>query len=400
VYIDSADNIYVAYVGKRDGSETLGTTNGVYYTKSTDGGANWSAGDTAYSATASDWRHTWAAPSGPRFMAVWRDISAGTLLENYDNSVIATAALTGTVTASITEADIVTGGKTIVLTLSGDNWVAAGATFDAQRQNIINGIDSAQAEGTGWDAVVKATQGVSGVVRTSATVVTITLDAFASYNITATETVTATIPATALVGGNAIVATPTFDITSVATGSLQLTASSSQSFAAALTVLFTSQTSTMSNVGAINVADDRSGSPGWSLAASGADWKSGQDVMQLDYDGTGSNDNLGKLCIKPNNGTLYAESGSLTGVSKGSLACFSASVTSINLITATAGNGTGTYWLTDMPAEQFFPSSPTVASYTTTITLTLTMRDIGTPRFFGFGYSLTKSSRIAGDRST
>jgi len=123
-----------------------------------------------------------------------------------------TIALTGTVTASITEADIVTGGKTIILTVTGDTWVAAGATFDAQRQNIIDGIDSAQAEGTGWDAVVKATQGVSGVVRTSDTVVTITLDAFASYDITAQETITATIPATALVAGNAIVATPTFAI--------------------------------------------------------------------------------------------------------------------------------------------------------------------------------------------
>jgi hypothetical protein len=37
------DNIYVAYNGKRDGSETLGTTTKVYYTKSTDGGATWTA---------------------------------------------------------------------------------------------------------------------------------------------------------------------------------------------------------------------------------------------------------------------------------------------------------------------------------------------------------------------
>jgi len=137
-------------------------------------------------------------------------------MTNYDNSVIATAALSGTVTASITETDIVAGGKTIILTLSGDNWVASGATFDAQRQNIINGIDSAQSETNGWDAVVKAGQGVSGVVRTSATVVTITLDAFASYDITVTETITAIIPATAVLGGNAITATPTFDITAAA----------------------------------------------------------------------------------------------------------------------------------------------------------------------------------------
>jgi len=128
-------------------------------------------------------------------------------------SNLASIALTGTATASITEADIVTGGKTIILTLTNDTWVAVGATFNAQRQNIINGIDSAQAEGTGWDAVVKALQGVAGVVRTSNTVVTITLDPQASYNITSTETITTTIPSTALTGAVAIVASPTFAIT-------------------------------------------------------------------------------------------------------------------------------------------------------------------------------------------
>lgn len=126
-------------------------------------------------------------------------------------------ALTGTVTTA-TEADIVTGGKTIILTVSSDTWVTAGATFDAQRQNIINGIDSAQSEAHGWDAEVKAKIAVTDVVRTSATVVTITLDAEASYDITATETITATIPATALTGGNALVASPTFTITPVSAG--------------------------------------------------------------------------------------------------------------------------------------------------------------------------------------
>ena len=137
-----------------------------------------------------------------------------------------TVALTGTVTSSITEADIVTGGKTIILTLTGDTWVASGGTFDAQRQNIINGIDSAQAEGTGWDAVVKAGLAVTDVVRTSDTVVTITLDAFATYDITATETITATVPATALVGNSAIVASPTFTVSATVTAAHFMTTNS------------------------------------------------------------------------------------------------------------------------------------------------------------------------------
>lgn len=133
----------------------------------------------------------------------------------YATYTATTIALTGTVTASITEADIVAGGKTIILTLTNGTWVASGATFNAQRQNIINGLDSAQSEATGWDAEVKAKIAVTDVVRTSDTVVTITLDAEAGYDITATETITATVPATALTGGVAIVASPTFTVSAV-----------------------------------------------------------------------------------------------------------------------------------------------------------------------------------------
>jgi len=127
----------------------------------------------------------------------------------------ATATLSGTVTTA-TETDIVAGGKTIILTLTGDTWIAAGAgSFDLQRANIIAGLTSAQSELLGWNNVVKVLQGVAGVVRTSNTVVTITLDAQATYSITANETITATIPATALTGAVAIVASPTFTITNV-----------------------------------------------------------------------------------------------------------------------------------------------------------------------------------------
>ena len=69
---------------------------------------------------------------------------------------MATAALTGTaISGGVLESEIVTGGETIIITLTGDTWVAAGATFDAQRQNIIDGMDSAQTEEFGWNNVVK-----------------------------------------------------------------------------------------------------------------------------------------------------------------------------------------------------------------------------------------------------
>lgn len=125
---------------------------------------------------------------------------------------VISAAVTGTATASINEDDVVAGGKTIIITLTNDTWVAAGATFDGQRSNILQGLDSAQSEGTGWNAVVRDAEAVGAVVRTSDTVVTITLSAAATYNITATETITVTIPSTAVASGIATVATPTFTV--------------------------------------------------------------------------------------------------------------------------------------------------------------------------------------------
>lgn len=86
--------------------------------------------------------------------------------------------------------------------------------FDDARAAIASGLDSAQSEAAGWDAKVKPNIPVGNVVRTSNTVVTVTLQAQADYNTTATETITATIPAAAVAGGAAIVATPTFQVTS------------------------------------------------------------------------------------------------------------------------------------------------------------------------------------------
>lgn len=123
------------------------------------------------------------------------------------------AALTGTGATSLTEQRVRTGGYTLIATLTGDTFVASGATFDAQRQALINGLDSAQAEAAGWDAVVKAGITVGSVVRTSNTVCTITLPAFSTYQITATETVTWTLPAAALTLAGAVVASPTFTVT-------------------------------------------------------------------------------------------------------------------------------------------------------------------------------------------
>ena len=123
-----------------------------------------------------------------------------------------TAVVTGTVTDGVSQGGVALGGKTIIITLDDETWVASGGTFDAIRQDIIDGLDSAQVEATGWNAEVRDNEVVGAVVRTSDTVVTITLSAAAAYAITANETITVTVPGSAVVGGVAITATPTFSV--------------------------------------------------------------------------------------------------------------------------------------------------------------------------------------------
>jgi hypothetical protein len=94
--------------------------------------------------------------------------------------------------------------------------------FNNSRQNFINGMDSAQAEAHGWDAEVKAKIAVTDVVRTNNTVVTVTLDAEAAYDITANETITVTVPADILVSNANVVGTPTFVVATAGGGTVTI----------------------------------------------------------------------------------------------------------------------------------------------------------------------------------
>jgi hypothetical protein len=126
-----------------------------------------------------------------------------------------TAAITGTIGDGATEQEVRDGGGTIIITLTGTTWVADGATFNAQRQNIIDGLDAADAQTNGWNAQVRDQLGVSSVVRTSDTIATITVAAgdVGDYFIATNETITVTVPSTSVESGSAITATPTITIT-------------------------------------------------------------------------------------------------------------------------------------------------------------------------------------------
>jgi hypothetical protein len=124
-------------------------------------------------------------------------------LLNYTNKLFSTTlptiAATGTIIAGgVVESQIVTGGETLILTLTNGTWAAAGTAFNALRQAILDGLVSAQAEAAGWNAK-RAAFAVTTVVRTSATIVTVTTPATAAYSVTADEVITMTIPANAVV---------------------------------------------------------------------------------------------------------------------------------------------------------------------------------------------------------
>lgn len=120
---------------------------------------------------------------------------------------------TGTViSAPSLEADIVAGGKTIILTVTNATWDADIGSDNSQTQDLIDGIDSDLTGAAGWDAVVKAGLAFGNVARTSDTVVTITLPTFAGYNTAGNETITVIVPASALSSDDPVTANPTFGV--------------------------------------------------------------------------------------------------------------------------------------------------------------------------------------------
>ena len=94
------------------------------------------------------------------------------------------------------------------------------SAFNLARGDIIAGLDAASSPALGWNAEVRdGSLQPQHVIRTSDTVVTITLPATATYDISAAqETITVTVPASALVLAAPITGSPTFTVDPVAGG--------------------------------------------------------------------------------------------------------------------------------------------------------------------------------------
>ena len=133
------------------------------------------------------------------------------MLNLLETPAAATASLSGTVYPTVREDHLRTGGMTVEIAITGDQWVAAGATFDAQRQNIIDGFIATTSQDDGWNNQFGPGIPLNAVERISDELVTITLDANFDYWIDANEEVEVTVPASALDGGVALPA-GSFDI--------------------------------------------------------------------------------------------------------------------------------------------------------------------------------------------
>jgi hypothetical protein len=126
----------------------------------------------------------------------------GVASDGYLVTVGTSANVTGTALASISESDVVTGSKTLIYTLTGTTWDETigedNAITTAFLATIIGNLDWADVPIT-----------YANVVRTSDTVLTITLPAAPDYDIASTETVSlGAIPASATELGETITPSP------------------------------------------------------------------------------------------------------------------------------------------------------------------------------------------------
>ena len=123
------------------------------------------------------------------------------------------AVLTGSLSDDATEAEIVNGGETVIITLANDTWVATIGENNDITTNFIAGIDSNQDfDNFDWDSIVKGGLTYQNITRNDGTTVTVLLPAFNTYDIDSNETITITIPADSLTAGEVVVASPSFSI--------------------------------------------------------------------------------------------------------------------------------------------------------------------------------------------
>lgn len=116
-----------------------------------------------------------------------------------------TVAATGTFLTTPTEGEVVTGGQTIILTLTGETWIAAGAALTEAIRRSLTVRDN---QAAGWNVKIRAVLTATEIVRTSGTVVTVTLPAAAAYAIATDEVLDIVVVRAALTAAANPIAVP------------------------------------------------------------------------------------------------------------------------------------------------------------------------------------------------
>lgn len=114
---------------------------------------------------------------------------------------------------------------------------------------------------------------------------------------------------------------------------------------------------------------------GWNLTiaatdGASAEWDSGTNTYDFD-DPAGSGCTAGQLTLNPNAGTLTADAGTTTNITKGTQTAFNAN-SSITLLSAAAGSDDiARVYLTGVGISQQVPASTPAGSYTIDLTQTV-----------------------------
>ncbi len=141
-------------------------------------------------------------------------------------SANAAANISGTIIGLTSEQDIVTGGKTIIVTLSDGQWAQDIDTDVNKRNALFSGLVTST-ETTQWAKVVTLLKnaGQGAILRDNNTTITIILPAVAGYDITQNQYVNLNIPPACIVGAKAsLIANETIKIDRIAGATLAGTA--------------------------------------------------------------------------------------------------------------------------------------------------------------------------------
>lgn len=156
----------------------------------------------------------------------------------------------------------------------------------------------------------------------------------------------------------------------VAPGSLSVTVPPSAAFAAT-NFSFAGQTNAGNSIGEIKTTDARGSRSGWGINVTATDWKDSGDTSKLiKHNGDGTSEGQLLLDVPTIDSVASVAGDSTTGITMGSDAPF-VGTTSIKLITAPAGSGSGQYDISGLNAAQFIPGNQPTGNYVTNLTLTI-----------------------------